>query len=284
MQHNIEEKIGVPYEIIGVDNSKNTYSIFSAYNEGVSKSRFDIVCFIHEDIHFHTNGWGLKILEHLRDPHAGIIGVCGCATLSKIPAPWSLFNPFKYIVQSSPTRRNPKLQQTGFTGNENKQEVLAVDGVFMCARKALFQKIRFDEETFSGYHSYDIDICLQARVAGYSNYSVNDILIEHYSKGFHSKDWIINSMTLSDKWSRQLPMSLNPVSAASLSKMEYKYMTVNFAKYMIRAGYSNAECTRTIAKYLQHHDGSQQRAFIRKIAFKVFLVRLNKRPLSFFQA
>lgn len=283
MQHNIEEKIGVPFEIIGVDNSKSSYSIFSAYNEGVSRSMFDIVCFIHEDIHFHTDGWGLKIMEHLSDPRAGIIGVCGCTTLSKIPAPWSLFNPYKYIIQSSPTRRNPTLQQTGFASNEVKKEVLAVDGVFMCAKKSLFQKIHFDEDTFSGYHSYDIDICLQAHEAGFCNYSVRDILIEHYSKGFHSKDWIVNSMTLSNKWSAQLPMSLNPVSTEVLSKMEYSYMTVNFAKYMIRAGYSNTDCTQTITKFLQHHVDSEKRAFVRGIYYKVLLVRLYKRPLSFFQ-
>ncbi|HET9570435.1 MAG TPA: glycosyltransferase [Bacteroidales bacterium] len=282
LQKNIEEKIGVPYEIIGMDNSENKYSIFSAYNEGVAKSKYDIICFIHEDVFFHTTNWGLKVLDYLSDSSTGIIGICGCATLSKIPSPWSLYEPYKYIIQSTPSGRKQELQQSGFDNSIEKKEVIAVDGVFMCARKDLFQKIRFDEEAFNGYHSYDIDICLQARMAGYKNYFVNDILIEHFSKGYHSKGWIINSMTLTDKWIAQLPISLNPVSSDLLKKMEYNYMTVNFAKYLIRAGYSNVECTRLIAKFLHHHAHSDSKSFICKIYLKTLWVRLLKKPLSFF--
>ena len=281
LQKNIEETVGVPFEIIEMDNSKNNYSIFSAYNEGVARSKYDLICFIHEDILFHTSNWGIKIVTHLSDPLTGIIGVCGCTTILKIPSPWSLYDPSMYILQSTPSQRKQKLQQSGFNLNSAKKEVIAVDGVFMCAKKELFQKISFDEASFKGYHSYDIDICLQAHMAGYKNYSVNDVLIEHFSKGSHNLGWINNSLNLSDKWSAQLPISLNKVSTEMLVKTEYKYMTVNFAKYMIRAGFSNAECTRIITKYLQHHEHSESKGFVRNIYFKILLVRLYKKPLSF---
>jgi hypothetical protein len=280
LRKNIEEKIGVPFEIIDIDNSNDKHSIFSAYNEGIDRSTYGLVCFMHEDILFHTNDWGLRIQTHLNDPSTGIIGVCGCTTLSKIPGPWSLYNPYKYILQSSPERRKPELQKSGFVEQNDRKEVLAIDGVFMCARKDLFEKIRFDAKTFSGYHSYDIDICLQAFLAGYKNYAVNDILIEHFSRGYHSRSWIENSMKLTDKWGAHLPISLNQASTVLLAEMEYKYMTVNFAKYMIRAGYSNKECTQVVAKYLQHHDGSDKKGFLRKIAFKIVWMRFLKKPIS----
>jgi hypothetical protein len=280
MRKNIEEKIGVPFEIIGIDNSNNTYSIFSAYNEGIERSSYELVCFIHEDILFHTTDWGLRLQSHLKDPKTGIVGVCGCTTLSKIPGPWSLYNPYKYILQSSPAQRKPELQKSGFVEQNERKEVLAIDGVFMCARKELFEKICFDSKNFSGYHSYDIDICLQAFLAGYKNYAVNDILIEHFSRGHHSRSWIENSMKLTDKWGSQLPISLNQASMKQLTEMEYQYMTVNFAKYMIRAGFTNKECTQVVGKYLQHHEKSKKRLFLRKIAWKIVWMRILKKPFS----
>jgi hypothetical protein len=36
LKENIQNTIGVPYELIVIDNGKNEYSIFSAYNKGVT--------------------------------------------------------------------------------------------------------------------------------------------------------------------------------------------------------------------------------------------------------
>lgn len=35
LERNIAETIGCEYELVVIDNSKNKYSIFSAYNQGV---------------------------------------------------------------------------------------------------------------------------------------------------------------------------------------------------------------------------------------------------------
>ncbi len=53
LKENIERTIGTDYELIVIDNSTNKYSIFSAYNEGVRRSKGDILCFMHEDILYH---------------------------------------------------------------------------------------------------------------------------------------------------------------------------------------------------------------------------------------
>ncbi|MCE5282251.1 MAG: glycosyltransferase family protein, partial [Deltaproteobacteria bacterium] len=60
---NIEETIGVPYEIIAIDNSRNQYSIFDAYNLGAEQSTFDHLCFMHEDILYHTPHWGSAVIK-----------------------------------------------------------------------------------------------------------------------------------------------------------------------------------------------------------------------------
>jgi hypothetical protein len=283
LEANIRDKIGVPYEVIGIDNTTNRYSIFEAYNEGVSRSSYDILCFIHEDILFHTFDWGQKIANHLSAPDAGIIGVCGGSTLSKVPASWSLYDQKKFIIQSSASGDKSVLHKTGHNGKSTATQVVVLDGVFLCANKSLFKKIKFDEETFSGFHSYDLDICAQAFVAGYKNYAINDVLIEHFSNGHHNKQWVINSMKLSDKWSSILPLTLNTALAEHMDKVEFTYMTGHFAKCLIRAGYDNKKCLQIITSYLSHNSQSGDKAFLLNVYLRILLVRLSKNPKSFFK-
>lgn len=57
LKDNFEESIGVPYELIVVNNSKNEYSILTAYNMGVERSSYPYLCFIHEDVMFRSMFW-----------------------------------------------------------------------------------------------------------------------------------------------------------------------------------------------------------------------------------
>ena len=77
LKENIQNTIGVPYELIVIDNGKNEYSIFSAYNKGVTLSNYDIVCFMHDDISFETMGWGNIVTTQLQKFNVGAIGVAG---------------------------------------------------------------------------------------------------------------------------------------------------------------------------------------------------------------
>ena len=82
---NIQDTIGVVYEIILIDNSDNIYSIFSAYNEGINRSQYPYICFIHEDIMFRTSRWGNLICESFKsDQTIGMIGVIGSSVIFDI--------------------------------------------------------------------------------------------------------------------------------------------------------------------------------------------------------
>ena len=50
LKQNIATTIGCEYELCVIDNSRNEYSIFTAYNEGVRRAKGDILCFMHDDI------------------------------------------------------------------------------------------------------------------------------------------------------------------------------------------------------------------------------------------
>ena len=58
LKQNIDTTIGYDHEYVVIDNSDNRHSIFSAYNEGIRRSKGDILVFMHQDIGYQTINWG----------------------------------------------------------------------------------------------------------------------------------------------------------------------------------------------------------------------------------
>lgn len=58
LMQNISSTIGCEYEIITIDNSTNKHNIFQAYNEGIRRAKGEYLCFMHDDILYHTENWG----------------------------------------------------------------------------------------------------------------------------------------------------------------------------------------------------------------------------------
>ena len=67
LKQNIADTIGVDYELVVIDNSRNQYSIFSAYNEGVKRAKGDMLCFMHEDVVFKNCNWGERVIKHFQN-------------------------------------------------------------------------------------------------------------------------------------------------------------------------------------------------------------------------
>ena len=98
---NIKTTIGSEYEIIVIDNSKNKYSIFEAYNIGIKNSIFPYLLFVHEDVLFHSQSWGEILISYFNnDLKLGLIGIAGSKTKEKIPSTW-----LTLIHISEPTRQ-----------------------------------------------------------------------------------------------------------------------------------------------------------------------------------
>lgn len=210
---NIEGTIGVPYELIIIDNSNNNYSIFQAYDKGVKLSKGEILCFMHEDILYHTQGWGEKVIKHFLDIRIGLIGVRGCHYYPSKACGWWYF---PNLLSGQALQRFYKengdydLEHIKHfrlkTDKSSGVDAVAVDGFWFCARKELFNKIRFDNEYYGGgWHAYDIDICLQVLSIGFSVQVIYDILIEHFSNGNANDEWLDAMSLFQKKWSSVLP-------------------------------------------------------------------------------
>ncbi len=208
LKTNIQNTIGIEYELLVIDNSNNQYSIFEAYNEGVKKAKYDFYCFMHEDIWYHTQDWGNKVIKHLSVKETGLIGSAGSFYLSRIPSPWFKAKPYvKSFVQSY--NNEPDRPPKYYTLDKDYQ-VLCLDGFWMCSKKEVFEKVSFDSDLFKGFHCYDLDICLQVYQAGYKTYVVSDILIQHFSTGSMNRQWIDETFKLYKKWKSIMPVSVYP--------------------------------------------------------------------------
>ena len=225
---NLQETIGLDYELIVIDNSKNVYSIYEAYNLGIKKSTGDYLCFIHDDIRFHTKNWG-KIIESIfqSDENIGLIGVAGTKIKAKITSAW-WDCPEKYRVMNIKQQLKSGQVEDWFFGwnNSNIEEVVAIDGVFMAMPRK--DKIYFTNQ-LKGFHNYDLDISFKVKKNKKKIVVTNQLLLEHFSEGKVDASWVKSTLKIHNLYNDILP--LNVVDNFSL--FEYKDIDFENVKKMI---------------------------------------------------
>ncbi|QIL77240.1 glycosyltransferase [Hymenobacter sp. HDW8] len=222
----IEATIGLPYQIIDIDNSKGRYSIFEAYNLGIEKSQFNILCFMHEDVGFITSGWGEKVINAFHDnSKLGLLGVAGSSYKSLVPSGWSfatatdkalhmnVVQHYKTDGSSVHDYNNPR--------SETLSKVAAVDGVWFCTTREVVNQIKFDDTIFNGFHCYDVDFSLSV-LQQYDVAVTYEILLNHFSEGSFNDGWLSDTIKLHNKWNRVLPINLDNLSADAVALEETK--------------------------------------------------------------
>lgn len=190
---NIEESIGdTTFEIVKVPNP-GLMSIGNAYNKGAAIAKFEKLLFIHEDICFLSEEWGLELEGILEDKNTGIVGVAGGVKKFKLPTGHDQgIEKYRQVyVNHSPDEKFTK------SGIKKFYKVKTLDGVFLAMKKKIWLEFKFDEE-LKDYHFYDLDISL--RVSNkFTNYVTSNIPIHHFSKGNFDNKWIRASLEFHQK-------------------------------------------------------------------------------------
>ncbi|HRS68443.1 MAG TPA: glycosyltransferase [Paludibacteraceae bacterium] len=275
---NVAATVGVEYELIHIDNSKQTYSIFSAYNEGVKRSNYTKLCFVHEDVLFLTQDWGKKIAVHLSNPEIGVIGIAGGDAMTPVPTGWYALNYSMHLVQSNNDGTKSEHLLYPLNYDQSTRSVAILDGVFLCMRKELFQLIRFDEQ-LRGFHGYDLDISVQALVAGYKNLVVYDVLIEHFSKGVFGWDYYKNLIYITKKWEAYLPLFESSVSEEEkehLMQRKSRWLA-RLCKVLVRANVPYPEIRDTMRYYTNHVGSLWDKMKLWCFPVRVWLIRITSK-------
>lgn len=285
LELNVKNTIGVEYEIINIDNSNNSHSIFSAYNLGFQQSKYPYLCFLHEDVKFHTDNWGKLLINHLNKRDAGIVGLAGGNIVTRIPASWSASSKNINIIQSDNSGKKQTERLLYPPDNTDiRRSAILLDGVLLSMNRALMNKCKFDE-TLKGFHGYDFDITLQSAISGYKNYVVYDILLEHFSRGRVTADYYRNLITIFKKWEKYLPLigeNTPENERKEISKIERKRLN-RLTRVLTRSGFKTKDIvseTRYFAKIIN----SKTNTFSFFIWLRISLTRILELPNYFLRS
>ena len=90
VKRNIDQTIGVEWQLILLDNEVLKKSITEVYNLGAAQAKFETICFVHEDVLFRTGEWGKRIIDYFNDDKdLSLVGVAGSMYKSRTFSGWS---------------------------------------------------------------------------------------------------------------------------------------------------------------------------------------------------
>lgn len=221
LYENIKDTIGCQYELIVIDNSKNQYSIFEAYNLGIEKSKGEFICFMHDDIFIHTKGWGNSIhLIFKEDAQIGLVGIAGSKIKTKMPSAWWDCPEEQKVINIIQHFKNKEKEELfmGFEDASNT-EVVVIDGVFMVMR--IDARIIFNER-MKGFHNYDLYLSLEHQMLNKKVLVTSKILVEHFSEGSLNKLWYKSSSSFNKLYKNYLPIDISgQVNNVESKKVEF---------------------------------------------------------------
>lgn len=205
LRANIEATAGVPFEFMAFDNREAQRGICGIYNECARKARYDLLCFVHEDVEFRTQGWGEIIARKLREPDCGVIGFAGAA--SKL-SPMTGFNSLREHSRFNYYQGTPDGKVEYKCKNPDGLDfspVICLDGMCLFVRREVWEQSPFDEVLLKGFHAYDIDFSI-ASACNHHNYVCNRAAVYHASIGNFGREWYESAKICHEKWKSHFPM------------------------------------------------------------------------------
>jgi hypothetical protein len=163
-------------------------SLADGYTRGLAQATSDVVVLCHDDIRFiappHAS-WPALIREHLRE--WDLIGVAGT---DKLATPGVMGSGPHHAHGWIAHANQPTGILVGMLSSQTRPiAAQALDGVLLAARRELFSRIAFDEQTFDGFHGYDLDISYRAHRSGFGVAVCPDLWLIHESMGIFSQQW-----------------------------------------------------------------------------------------------
>lgn len=225
VKENIGKTIGVEFEVLSFANSGGEKGLCEIYNRGAEQAKYNLLCYMHEDIEIKTIGWGKKVVDlFAQQPKTGVVGVAGCAYKSFAPSGWGAESfevnlVFQNYMQHFKHSDKPSIHAYSNPDGKSSEKVVSVDGMWFCTTKEIVDQVGFDEETFKGFHCYDLDFCLN--VGQFYDVVVTfEVLMEHFSEGGYNRDWFFETLKLQKKWEHTLPRSVVQLSQENIKLIE----------------------------------------------------------------
>ena len=163
-----------------------------------------MLCFIHQDARLLFDAAAVVPRYFARLPRTGVLGFCGSAA-QRLGKQWHQCPPcFGSLLQGRDATTPIEFAPPGDEVEGLRYApVQTLDGYCLFVRREVFTRIDGFDETYPGWHGYDLDLCLRALDAGYQNYVIAQPS-QHYSWGARDHDLARALDLFARKWSTRL--------------------------------------------------------------------------------
>jgi hypothetical protein len=235
LKESVAATVGVEHEWLIWDNRATNLGICEVYNRMASNARYSFLCFLHEDLIFKTNSWGIQLVTLLQQPSVGLVGIAGSNYKSRLYSGWYSGGGAKDYSNIFHRLHDSEYRLSFPDGWSSEQEVVTLDGVFMGCPKHVWQQHQFDQQLLTGFHFYDIDFSL--RVARTSRVLVTPgIDMVHLTVGGDFGDrWVEQAFKFHEAMQAHLPFTKADVNKADADHRVARYWLDWLKNYKISA-------------------------------------------------
>lgn len=174
---------GVEHEIVAVRDAR---SLSEAYNRAAALARGELLVFSHDDVE-HVRGDFARVLLASLEAF-DVVGAAGATRC--VDAYWpAAGHPHVHGACGAPGPSGQVMMGLWGVDAERVGGVEALDGMFLGARREAWERVRFDEAAFDGFHCYDVDFSFRAAKLGLKVGVDNGFLVVHRSAGNYGERW-----------------------------------------------------------------------------------------------
>ncbi len=163
------------------------------------------LAFLHDDVGFgRARGWARTLARVLdRHPRYSVLGVAGASILQD--------NGYWYNEQVScghvwhVTGGETRLTRFAMP-HEDPLPAAALDGFFLFARTEAVRQLELNDTLFDGFHFYDMELSIRARLAGLELAVTDAVDLEHRSTGSFGEDWERYRRAFAERYREHLPL------------------------------------------------------------------------------
>jgi GT2 family glycosyltransferase len=244
LKNNVQQTIGIEHEIIRINNNQNIYGICEAYNIGASKARYELLCFIHEDVSFLNTDWGKILLYYFQNKEVGLLGIAGSQYKTKTVGGWWNSGPLVKIKMRQGSKNSNAFQDINKEAS-GCESCVCIDGIFMATPQKVWKETLFDNKTLKKFHCYDLDYSLSVFEKGYKVLVCYDIFLEHFSTGEYNRVWYDETLKFHRKWQSKLPISIDNISRKEKIEVEWNTKK-NMLGFLVSNDYPLSELLKNI--------------------------------------
>ncbi|MCL4760200.1 MAG: hypothetical protein KJ018_00160 [Burkholderiales bacterium] len=174
---------GVPLQIVGIHDAR---SLCEGFLRGLRASRGDVVLLSHDDVDILAPDFAARLFGALA--RFDVVGVAGATRLTGPAWGWA-GHPHVHGWITHRPGGNGEWRPAFWSPWPLVAQAVVLDGVFIAARRDVFDAVGFDAAAFDGFHCYDVDFTWRAARAGLRIGVCGTLGLVHDSLGTFDARW-----------------------------------------------------------------------------------------------